>query len=95
MIYKVKGLLLNLMAATFTRETHDQLQFFSSVLNELSENIQKNYLEISILPKVLSKVRQWRSHKVQKMNAAFSFAMHDFMSWSHGNSIQLGFWSVK
>ena len=50
MIYKVKGLLLNLMAATFTSETHDQLQFFSSVLNELSENIQTNYLKISILP---------------------------------------------
>ena len=58
MIYKVKGLLLNLMAATFACETHDQLQFFSSVFNELSENIQKNYLKISILPKVLSKVRQ-------------------------------------
>ena len=50
MIYKVKGLLLNLMAAIFTSETHDQLQFFSSVLNELSENIQTNYLKISILP---------------------------------------------
>ena len=83
------------MAATFARETHDQLQFFSSVFNELSENIQKNYLKISILPKVLSKVRQWCSHKVQKMDAAFSFAMHDFISWSHGNSIQLGSWSVK